>query len=142
MGSSCERCDLPVLNVCLSFSAVRSASGAMYQTPQHIFLAAPPSNVRITDSGLTSNTVELGSTTTLRCSVSGTDPLEYQWSHNGTIIPAATSSTYTVSSALFSNAGTYTCQVSNWADESSGTYTLNVQGTYVIIHSLLSIITN
>ena len=86
--------------------------------------------MRITDSGLTSNTVELGSTTTLTCSALGTAPLEYQWRHNGTIIPPAKSTTYTVSSVEFRDAGTYTCAVSNWADESSETYTLNVQGMY------------
>ena len=75
----------------------------------------------------------------LTCSALGTAPLEYQWSHNGTTIPAAKSTTYTVSSVEFRDAGTYTCQVSNWADESSETYTLNVQGTYsIIIHSLVS----
>ena len=91
--------------------------------------AAPPSNVRITGSGLNSNTVRLGASTTLRCSASGTVPLQYQWKHNGTVL-GVTSPTYRVSSAEFSDAGRYTCQVSNWVGSDRGTYALNVQGKY------------
>ena len=101
-----------------------------------LFLTALPSNVRITDSGLTANTVELNSSTTLYCSATGTSPLQYQWYHNGTTIPGATSTTYMVTSAQFSSAGVYTCVVSNWAGRSSGTYPLRVQGTDVYRHCI------
>ena len=89
--------------------------------------AVPPSNVNITDSGLAASTVEFNDSTTLTCSASGTNPRQYKWRHNGITIPAATSATYRVTSAQFSAAGQYTCEVSNWAGKSQGTYTLHVQ---------------
>ena len=89
-----------------------------------------PSDVNIIDSRLTKTTVELGTSTTLTCSASGTQPLQYQWKHNGTVL-GVTSPTYTVSSANFSDAGRYTCKVSNWAGNSSATYTLSVQGNCI-----------
>ena len=100
-----------------------------------ISLAAPPSNVNITDSGLTANTVAINNSTTMYCSASGTDPLQYRWYHNRyhrNLIPGANNTTYTVSSAGFSDAGEYTCEVSNWAGKDQGTYTLNVQSKLIV----------
>ena len=99
-------------------------------------LAAPPSNVTITDSGLTANTVRLNYPTTLTCSASGTSPLQYQW-YKATNswssrypLSGANSTNYavTVTSAQMSDAGIYTCEVSNWAGKDEGMYTLRVQG--------------
>ena len=101
------------------------------------FFSVVPSIQSITDSGLTSNTVRLGASTTLTCSASGTQPLQYQWKHNGTV-RGVTSPTYRVSSAEPSDAGQYTCQVSNWAGADSGAYTLNVQGTKSWLHINMS----
>lgn len=98
-------------------------------------LAAPPSNVNITDSGLTANTVAFNNSTTLSCSASGTDPLQYRWYHNRyyrTLISGANNATYTVSSAGFSDAGEYICEVSNWAGKDQGMYTLNVQSKLIV----------
>ena len=103
-----------------------------------IFLAAPPSNVNIADSGLTANTVAFNNSTTLSCSASGTDPLQYRWyfkagyRYHRTLIPGANTTTYTVSSAGFSDVGEYTCEVSNWAGRDQGMYTLNVQSKLIV----------
>ena len=103
-------------------------------------LAAPPSNVNITDSGLTANTVAFNNSTTLYCSASGTDPLQYRWYFKAgyryyrTLISGANNTTYTVSSAGSSDAGEYTCEVSNWAGKDQGMYTLNIQSKLIVVH--------
>ena len=121
-----------VFLTCMWFHCLPSSSFVLQCTRTSanpsLALAAPPSNVRITDPGLPSNTVGLRRSTTLTCSASGTNPRQYKWRHNGITIPAATSATYRVTSAQFSAAGQYTCEVSNWAGKDQGTYTLQVQG--------------
>jgi hypothetical protein len=49
-----------------------------------------------------------GQTATFSAVVSGTGPFTYQWQYNGVNIPGATGSSYSITSASSSNAGTYT----------------------------------
>ncbi len=66
--------------------------------------------------------VNEGAPLTLTASHSNaTQPITYQWKLGGTIIPGATSRTYTVPSASAANAGNYTLEVTN----SGGTATTN-----------------
>ena len=107
-------------------------------------VAAPPSNVTITDSGLTANIVRFSDTAILTCSAAGTAPLQYAWYYKAsnryyrTPLPGANSTTYTVYSAKSSDVGEYTCEVSNWAGKSSRTYTLNVQSKYQLLHMVVT----
>jgi hypothetical protein len=59
-------------------------------------------------------TVE-GAQFNLFAAVTGTAPFQYQWYLNGNALPSATNNTYTVPSAMLSNAGVYTVVVSNSA---------------------------
>ena len=86
---------------------------------------APPSAVRITDSGLNSRAVGLSGYVTLYCSSSSTSP-SYKWYHNGSYISGTYQ--YTISYAQFRSAGLYRCEVSNIVGMDSGTYQLRVQG--------------
>jgi uncharacterized delta-60 repeat protein len=61
----------------------------------------------------TSLVVPQGQVATFTVSASGT-PLNYFWRKNGAFIPAATNSSLTFGSAVFTNGGTYTCTVSNF----------------------------
>ncbi len=61
----------------------------------------------------TSQTVCAGSPVNFTVSATGTAPLNYQWTKNGIDIPGATSTTYTITSASASDAGTYRCYVDN-----------------------------
>ena len=54
-----------------------------------------------------------GASATFTVVATGTAPLSYQWTLNGTVIPGATSATYTISAVLTSDAGTYTVAVQN-----------------------------
>lgn len=63
-----------------------------------------------------SQTVNKGSTATFSVTATGTDPLSYQWSLNGTPIMGATSASYTTPTLAYSdNGNSYTVEVSNTA---------------------------
>ena len=58
-------------------------------------------------------TVCAGESVTFSVTVDGAQPSSYQWKKNGTDIPGATGSTYTISTALPADAGAYSCVLSN-----------------------------
>ncbi|MEM5767634.1 MAG: immunoglobulin domain-containing protein, partial [Bacillota bacterium] len=58
-------------------------------------------------------TVTAGQTATFTVAATGDAPLSYQWKKDGTDIPGATASTLTITDAQASDAGSYTCYVSN-----------------------------
>ena len=62
-----------------------------------------------------SQTVNTGGNVTFTATATGTAPLSYQWSFNGSPIAGATSSSLTLNNAQTSQAGTYSVQVSNAA---------------------------
>ncbi|MDO8586033.1 MAG: immunoglobulin domain-containing protein [Armatimonadota bacterium] len=55
----------------------------------------------------------IGQSATFCVTAGGSPPLSYQWSKNGDSIPGATSSCYTIPSCSLTDAGDYTCAVSN-----------------------------
>jgi sugar lactone lactonase YvrE len=74
-----------------------------------------------------SQTVAPGANATFSAAVSGTNPLSFQWNFNGTPIPGATSSAYTISGASTSDDGPYSVTVTNPAGTvTSAAATLNV----------------
>lgn len=77
---------------------------------------------------------------TLTLSVNATNATSYQWNYNGTPIPGATDTTYTIGSTSASNTGNYTVTVSNpTASVTSQTATVNVGSTIVTNPSNLTI---
>ncbi len=66
-------------------------------------------------------TVTAGASVTFTLVASGTAPLSYQWQKGGAAISGATSASYTLSSVQATDAGSYTCVVTN----SAGTATSN-----------------
>lgn len=67
----------------------------------------------------TNATVVAGAVASFAVAATGTAPLSYQWQKGGVAITGATSATYSIAAAQASDAGTYTCLVSN----SSGSVT-------------------
>ena len=78
-------------------------------------------------------TVTVGSTATFSVVASGTAPLSYQWSKNGTAISGATNSSYTTPATVSAdNGATFTVTVSNSAgSKTSNAATLTVNAAAV-----------
>ncbi len=73
-----------------------------------------------------------GSTATFTVVASGTAPLSYQWSKGGVAIAGASLASYSIPSAQTTDAGSFTCVVSNSAGSvTSGAATLTVTATAV-----------
>lgn len=75
-------------------------------------------------SGTLAKTV--GQSLSLTANVSSGANLSYQWKKDGVVIAGATSATYTVNSLLVSNAGAYTCDITETANgmtSATATYT-------------------
>jgi hypothetical protein len=87
----------------------------------------PPTQVAITIQP-TNQYVPMGRPSTFTVSVTGTAPIQYQWSENGTPISGAASSSYTTPNLEFADSGeTYQVTVSNAANSvTSSTATLTV----------------
>ena len=81
------------------------------------FFVGPPTNT----------TVALGSNATLYSKASGQSPT-FQWYFNGTAIPGATSSNYTIVNVQMTNAGAYTVMASNSYANIPAVATLSVLG--------------
>ena len=60
-----------------------------------------------------SQTVPAGSQVSVSITVSGSDPLAFQWQFNGAALPGATNSTLAISNAQASNAGAYQVAIRN-----------------------------
>jgi PKD repeat protein len=59
--------------------------------------------------------VSQGGTASFSVTATGTLPLSYQWKHNGTNVPDASASTFTLTNAQFADGGTYLVMVTNVA---------------------------
>ena len=91
----------------------------------------PPTEAATITVQPVSQTVPLGATATFTVAATGTAPLSYQWSENGTPISGATSTTYTtqpveLSDNLVNLVGSFTVTVSNSVSSvTSNSVTLN-----------------
>jgi hypothetical protein len=83
----------------------------------------------------TNVTVNAGQPATFSVTATGTAPLYYQWQFGGVAIAGATSSSYTIAYTVATNAGSYSCVVSNsvWSTNSqAATLTVNVAPTITV----------
>jgi len=87
-----------------------SADWPMYQYDTRRLGRAEVDALAITAQPVT-QTVTGGSAVVLSVAATGPSPLSYQWALNGTPIPGAVNSDYTLASAAAANAGSYTVTV-------------------------------
>jgi hypothetical protein len=85
----------------------------------------------------TSQTVVLGATATFWVGANANPPPYYQWYFNGVSIPGANGSSFQISNAQLTNAGTYWVVLSNpeWGVQVSASATLTVLEPPIITHA-------
>jgi uncharacterized repeat protein (TIGR01451 family) len=92
---------------------VSNAGGSATSTPAILTVNAAPVAPSITTQPVSAFAIEPGSVT-FSVVANGTSPLSYQWRRNGTAIPGATSSTYTLAATSASdNGAVFSVVVSN-----------------------------
>jgi hypothetical protein len=64
----------------------------------------------------TTQSISKGSKVSMSVVVTGSSPFAFQWSKDGSVISGATSDTYTINTAALTDAGSYSCTVSNIFD--------------------------
>lgn len=102
---------------------VTNSAGSVTSSVATLTVLVPPS---ITTQP-TSQTVTAGGSTSFSIAASGTAPLSYQWKLNGANVSGATGATLNLTGITISQAGSYTCVVSNAAGfATSGGATLTV----------------
>jgi hypothetical protein len=123
-GSALRSCVVGAMLLCMATLAACGGGGAKAD-----LAAAAPTITTQPDN----QTVTVGETATFTTVASGTAPLSYQWSMNGSAIAGATSPSYTTAATTLSDSGaTFSVQVSNEAGSTTSTpATLTVTATPV-----------
>ncbi|MGA2749679.1 MAG: Ig-like domain-containing protein [Verrucomicrobiota bacterium] len=89
-------------------------------------------------AGPTNETVPLGNRAGFSVTAGGSNTLFYQWYFDGGKIAKATATSYTIASAQYANAGTYTVVVSNSLGAASNSAVLNVTESTRPVVAILS----
>ena len=89
---------------------VNASTNQTSQAAQLVVVPPPPPGITVQPS---SRTVAVNSSVTISVVATGAPPVSYQWRLSNTNLPGATTNTFALLSAQFSNAGAYTIVVSN-----------------------------
>ncbi|WP_433965582.1 immunoglobulin domain-containing protein [Tunturiibacter gelidiferens] len=120
---------------------VTNAAGGATSNPATLTVTsstAVPPNAPLVISQPANQTVQVGQTATFSVTATGTAPLTYQWSKNGTLIPGAISSSYTTPATVIGdNNSQFTVTVTNAGGAAtSNPATLTVINTIPVASSL------
>ena len=88
---------------------VSNSFGTEQSSPASMSVGAPP----VITGQPANQAVVLGTSASFAVIATGTDPLSYQWSYQGTDVPEATNATLTIPSAQSGDAGNYAVRVFN-----------------------------
>ncbi|OIR08242.1 extracellular endo-alpha-(1-_5)-L-arabinanase 2 precursor [mine drainage metagenome] len=97
-----------------AYSVVVANSVAAFQSQPAVLSVSAPAGPAISVQP-ESQDVDAGTSYTFSVTATGTGTLSYQWHFNGTDIPGATGSSYTIASVAAANAGAYTVTVTDSA---------------------------
>ena len=93
---------------------VSNVAGSVFSSNVELTVYVPPVPPTIL-SQTTNQIVILGNPVTFSVTASGTPPLSYCWSQNGTLIPGATNASYTLVNAQIADSGSvFACLVTNF----------------------------
>ena len=96
-----------------TYSKLNGIVGSMYAGWLDELSVVPGGTPPFLVAAPVSQSISVGSDVTFNVTASGTPPFRYQWQFNGTNISNATTSFLTVSNLQFSDAGTYSVEVTN-----------------------------
>ena len=106
---------------------VSNSQGQVTSTPVTLTVAAVAPSFT---TQVAAQTITAGQTATFSVTATGTAPLIYQWKKGGTVIPGATTSSYTTPVMSYAGNGKeYSVEVSNSADTVTSSATLTVNKT-------------
>lgn len=106
-----------------------------YSTPSYVLGASwTPQMAPIVATPPVARSVDSGNGFTLSVTAFGVPAVTYQWTRNGTPIPGATGSTYTVPASAGTDAGTYAVVVSN------GVNSITTAAVPVVVHGAAPVI--
>lgn len=124
--ASAQTADAGNYTVTITNSAGSATSGAAALT---VTASATAPTITTQPASLT---VSTGTSANFSVVASGTAPLSYQWSKNGSTISGATSATYAIASAAAADAGSYTVAITNSVSSiTSSAATLTVSNSAV-----------
>ena len=117
---------------------VANYAGMVTSQSVEVDVIRPPSIVDITQD----KTVFPGSDITLSVAVEGAEPLSYQWSFEGGIIPGETEAALPLTNLVLGNTGRYEVTISNSVGEASGSVLLTLDELLEITQQPVSQTTN
>jgi hypothetical protein len=105
---------------------ISNASGTATSSAATFNLAYPPQIVWTTPAAPSTNWINTNITLSVGMSAIGLSayPLSYQWQFNGTNLPAATNSFFTILNPVAANEGTYTVVITNALGSTNATWTV------------------
>src|ERR1035438_5968748 len=122
-----------------------SASGTYYLTASNSVGGEQSANVTVSVTsfpvGITQNPTNVTAfanyPVTFSCVATGTPSIYYQWLRNSTVIPGATSASYSITAQITDNAAVYSCLASNYL--SSGPHTATSAGAILTVLANLAL---